>query len=363
MAQHKATFYYVTGGNVDTYWRVEVPAKAVGGRLCLIPEKNATEILRYPHDEGVFPWRIEDDLFIHTAHEGTAVWTRPDPIRAMHALSMREQGFRVVAEVDDNYLSKPEHNIFMRMNKYGAENRRRHLESMSVFDACVFATHWLRDCYHRAFKKEIKHVPELFVCRNNADLEYWPERIPNLSSKLRVGYMGSAQHYRDAKLAYPALLWAAENGCEIILVGHDWGDDEGVTDHVALQECAAWKRLGYTHIPWVDPAEYHRTALPFDIGVVPLEDNEHTRGKSDVKCIEYTMSGAACVVSKHPVYAKWKHEERALVAKTQGDFVVAVARLVKDEQLRQSLVDAATEYVREERSMQKVGKDEWLSAL
>lgn len=277
-------------------------------------------------------------------------------------MSMREHGIRVLAEVDDNYLSRPDLNIFMRMNKYGPENRRRHLEAMSVFDGVVFSTHWLRDTYHKAFRKEIKRVPELFVCRNNVDLDDWPAPVP-CRGRVRVGYMGSAQHYRDAKLAYPALLWASENGCEVVIVGLDPGDTVGVTNKIALEECAAWNRLNYTHIPWIDPKKYHRTALPFDIGVIPLEDNEHTRGKSCVKALEYTMSGAACVVSKHPVYKKWTHGETALVAKTQGDFVVQVARLVHDENLRGRLVDAATQYVREERSMQKVGRAEWEAAL
>jgi len=360
----KATFYYVTGGNVDTYWRVEVPAKAVGGNLCLIPADRFIELVQYPHDYDPFPWRIDDEIFVHPKHEGTAVFTRPDVIRAMHALSMREQGIRVVAEVDDNYLSKPEHNIFMRINKYGADNRRRHLESMSVFDGVVFATHWLRDRYHRAFRKEMKRVPELFVARNNVDLEDWPVPVrPRSDGRLRIGYMGSAQHYLDAKLVYPALLWAAQEGHEIVFVGLDPGNTEGVTNSVALQECEAWNRLNYTHVPWVDPAEYHRVALPFDIGLCPLEDNEHTRGKSDVKMLEYTASGAVGVVSKHPVYKKWVDGETALVAKTQGDFVVQLARLVNDENLRASLVANATQYVKEERSMQKIGRDEWLQAI
>lgn len=360
-----ATFYVTVGGN-DVYWRVDAPAKSIGARVCKISESQVElAFLNGPAQEGPFRWRIgADDVFDHPDHEGTAVWTRPCLVRAVHALSMRDRGHLTVAEVDDNYLSATHLNLFMRQNRYGAEEQLNHLRAMSAFDRVVFSTVWLRDTYRRAFRKAKLHLPELFVCRNHVDLDDWPERIPaRTDGKLRIGWMGSPQHHRDISLAFPALAWAAEQGHEVVMIGHDVRDEDGVVHPRAARHCRAWRAVISTHIPWIDPREYHRTAQPLDIGLAPLERNEHTLGKSDVKFLEYTMSGAATVASRGTVYETVRHGETGLLASSPADMLRCVRELAHRRSLRERLVEAAQQYVREERSLQNVGRHEWMEAV
>lgn len=356
-----ATFYVVVGGN-DVYWRVENPAKQVDARVCKLPAEQADKLLRAPHDFDPFPWSAtERGEFSYPAHVGIAVWTRPCLVRARHALAMNDQGIVTVAEVDDNHLSEAHLNLFMRQNEYGTADRLAHLRAFSLHDRIVFSTEWLRDRY-RAALKQLGAIPELFVCHNNADLDDQPERDVG-DGRLRVGWMGSPQHARDLRLAFPAFEAAREDGCDVVVMGHDIRDETGVTHPRALDSCRAWASVITRHIPWVDPAEYHRRALPFDIGIAPLEYNDHTLGKSDVKAIEYVMSGAVPLLQNHPVYAKhWHHNETCLLAGSPAEFTHCLRELVRSRGLRERLLGAATEYVRAERSNERTRR-EWGEAL
>src|SRR5215471_1633673 len=159
---------------------------------------------------------------------------------------MDELGITTVAEMDDNYLSKAYLNLFMRENKVTARGQEIHLRAMSCFQRNVFSTSWLRDRYHKAFKK-IGQVPELFVCRNHVNLDDWLEPIP--SERLRVGWMGSAQHARDIKLVSDAMAWARGAGHKVVHMGHDPRDTKGVTDPRALDACFAWSCILTDQIP------------------------------------------------------------------------------------------------------------------
>lgn len=359
-----ATWYVAVGGN-DVAWRATFPAGAVGAQVSVIREDQAnriTEPQRFAWP-GEFSWmQRPDDLACYPHHKGVAVWVRPCLARGYHMAAMQQLGIRTVAEVDDNYLSAPHLNLFMRVNRYGAEGRAEHLKAMAVADAVVFSTAWLRDRYVKAFKRELGHKAETHVCRNHLPAGEWPVRDEG-DGRLRVGWMGSPQHARDLKHAYQAFAVAKAEGCETVLMGHDVRDEFGVTNPRALDACRAWRSVITRHIPWRKPEDYHRTALPLDIGLAPLEMNDHTLGKSDVKAVEIAASGAVPVLAAHPVYAKhWRHNETCLLASSPAEFTGCVQELIRSPRLRERLVTAAQAYVREERGDRQL-REEWGSAL
>lgn len=357
-----ATFYVATGG-VDIWWRVQVPAKVIGAKLCLVPQEHAV-VFHAPNDvEGLFPWSATNEGdFAYPAHEGVAIWTRPDMVRAAHIYAMSEQGILTLAEVDDNYLSPPHLNIFMRANGFGPEGRMDHLKAAAMADRLVCSTRWLADTYRKAIRRELDHDPDVRVCRNHTDLDQWPDRDEG-NGTIRVGWMGSLQHARDIKLAMNAFHHARALGCETILMGHDVRDLAGVKSKRAREYTRLWESLISRHIPWQEPEVYQSTGLPFDIGLAPLELNEHTMGKSDVKAVEFARSGVAMVLQNHPVYStEWRHNETCLLAGSPDEFARCVTELVNSRKLRERLVSAAQAYVREERS-NEAAKKEWSEAI
>ena len=385
-----ATWYAIAGPNGDLTWRVQSPARAIGAKAVLIPEATGFKSLFYPNVDSEFPWTLSGQVdggdtvrvtsetqwkdvtakhktlaeprCAYLAQEGdAAVFTRPLAWEAAHMIEMRRQGIRIAAEVDDNYLSDQSLNVFMRKAGWGENDRDNHSRSVAVGDALIVSTAHLRDVYYRGLRAEFgkKHLPDIFVCRNHIDERYMPERIPpRADGRLRVGYMGSDSHVWDVDIVYDALMHAYQQGHEIVFVGI----------HPALlnpkyrKSRKDWSKIPYTHIPWRNEG-YRGTALPLDIGLAPLRVDAHTMGKSDIKWLEYALSGAACVAHNCLVYNRTaRHGETALLASSPAEYVASVDRLIRDPSLRERLVAATLEYVNEERLLSKNTR-EWEEAV
>src|SRR5215475_9373508 len=87
----RAATFYVARESADIRWRVELPVRHLKAKLVSWREKQAKYELMNPN-EFKFPWRLEGETAIYPEHEGTAVWTRPDMIRAAHGAAMAAQG-------------------------------------------------------------------------------------------------------------------------------------------------------------------------------------------------------------------------------------------------------------------------------
>lgn len=362
----------------------------VDAKVLYIDDKTGAEQIGWPQTNGAFPWVMtgkfddgsparlaskkewEDSLEQHNQlldasveylwMEGeAAVFTRPLSWLAAHMMELRSQGVRVVAECDDNYLSDQRLNIFMRKAGWGENDREDHMRSVCVGDALIFSTEYLRDLYWKGLTKEFpkRYLPEMFVCRNHVDERFTPKELipPRKDGKLRIGYMGSDSHIWDVDLIYEALLYAYQLGHEIVFIGI----------HPALlnpkyrTSKKDWSAIQYTHIPWSD--NFRGTALPLDIGFAPLLVNDHTLGKSDIKWLEYALSGAACVAHNCLVYNRTAvHGETSLLAGSPREYVAQLDALLKSPKLRRDLVANTNQYIREERLIEN-NKQEWKEAV
>ena len=392
----------VLGGN-DIGWRCEYPALAVGARTEIIPEDYVNTLLWYPHDRGPFRWflrahhldgrltlcmnnrkwkqlcktreQVPYTTLVCPDHQGTAIWVLPCLSRAVMAKAMRTQmGVRTLAEVDDNYLANPKHSLFLRAAEWNRHNEEQHLKAMCSMNGIVFSTARLRDMYAKKIKEFFGKLPHLeyHVCHNNVPSDCWPTRIER-DGPVRVGWMGSPSHVWDVDLAWASLMHAKNLGAETWMIGYDPTENpfeqtnphnKDVPRHPrSLEKIEAWQRVGFKHQPWRIPAKYERLPLPLDIGLCPLLTNGMTLGKSDVKFIEYTISGAATIAMNNPVYNKTiVHGETGLLVGSPQEMLEATELLIKDEKLRERLVANAQQYVREERSEKQL-KEEWETAI
>lgn len=369
-----ATFYGIVG-NSDYYWRILAPADAIDAKTCLIPEAGGFYAVTIPNEDTAFRWRFAEDQdtnYIEYLDQegGTAIWIRPDLTRATHAKAMREQlGLRTIAETDDNYVGDPRLNIYMRSNGFNAKARLQHLKAVASMDAAVFSTAWLRDYYVKAIRAAFREerragwrLPELYVCRNHCPERDWPVRVER-DDPVRVGWMGSPSHIWDVDLAWPALMHARNLGCKTWMIGYNPAEPEhAITTARSRDKVAAWEKVGYEHQGWEKLDGRTRMALPFDIGLVPLLTNEFTLGKSDIKSIEYAIAGAAPVVWNNSVFKDWIHGETCLKVGSPSEMIDAVDLLVRDANLRERIVLAAQQYVREERGEKQL-REEWTAAI
>ena len=354
-------------GNSDYAWRTYSPARAIGANVCAIPEKGGYYAVTTPNDDTAFPWtQDEDGLVSYPEHEGAAVWIRPDLARATHAKAMRQlYDVFTIAETDDNYLSPKHHNIHMRENGFDEKLRLDRMKSVASMDRIVYSTEWLRDFYFRELKKEFgkPRLPDMAVCRNHVFEEDWPV-VEEYDGPVRVGWMGSPSHVWDVKLAWPALLYAKQNGAKTVMVGYDPADpNEHGKSEASLAAQAQWRKVDYEFIGWRKMSGTERLHLPFDIGVCPLVTNSFTLGKSDIKAIEMTISGAAVIAQNNGVFNRnWIHGETALLVGSPSEMIDAVALLMKDGKLRRTLIENAQQYVRESRGGKQL-REEWEAAV
>lgn len=403
-----ATWYVQVGGN-DVWWRVEAPAKAVGGRACKIPEEDVFDAFTEPNKHTAFPWSLEilgEDgatRHVNTAigwkrvsnkrlrwvsmsahfpeHQGVAIFTRPNLPQATLAKAMRLNGVRTIAETDDNYFSKSGQNLYLRQTGFSEQHRMVHARALASMDANIYSTKLLRDVYWKEFRQRFgkKGLPEMHVCQNHIDQKVWPERVER-DGPVRVGFMGSNSHVWDVNLIYGAIKMAKDAGCETHFIGYNPANpDPNLPDEVIDEETGLkielrtaksihyiemWKEAVTKATRWIEPHEYHRAAMPLDIGLAPLRGDSFTLGKSDVKAIEYTISGAAVVCANIPVYNRrfWKHEVNCLMANSPEEYAFQTQRLIRDPKLRYELVTAAQEMVLNERGLKQM-REEWSAAI
>ena len=88
---------------------------------------------------------------------------------------------------------------------------------------------------------------------------------------------------------------------------------------------------------WTEEGERQLLAR-MDVGLMPLPDNEWTRGKCSYKALQYMAAGIPVVADNVGVSAEVVgHEQSGLVAKAPGDWTEAVTALARDAGLRARL--------------------------
>jgi len=115
-------------------------------------------------------------------------------------------------------------------------------------------------------------------------------------------------------------------------------------------------------LPWREDTE---VALlnSFDIGLMPLPDDEWARGKCGLKAITYLACGVPAIVSPVGVNTDIvEHGINGLHASTEAEWYEALCRLIDDAELRQKLGAAGRETVVQQYSVEAC-KHLYLQAL
>jgi hypothetical protein len=135
-----------------------------------------------------------------------------------------------------------------------------------------------------------KHAQRVFVCRNIADPDDWPEPQPRDDGVFRVVFSASP-NWQDLKLVRKAMEWAAQQpGVEAWMVGFKAGF-KGVKQQGWVQSVPEYRKI--------------MSELRPDVWLRPIETTQFARGKSDLKVLEAAMVGALPIVSSYDPYMDW----------------------------------------------------------
>ena len=269
-----------------TYWRCLVPARHLPGQILPVRHDDIQE----EDGEIVFPRQRGD----------TAIWQfLGDEHRTKLAFGMRHvMGTRLLLEIDDDY-TRPAPYMYGQKNtpwvKTIAEahasarsggpgySHEMHRLILPHADGIICSTEHLASVYET-------YNDNVWVCPNSIDPDDWAyEREPH--DAFRIVYYGSPSHISDTPLVTKALKWASrQEGVEIWTVGF---------------QNPSWS-FPYQTVPWTnDLAEARKNLFRFDLGIAPLKGNPWSRGKSDIKAMEYAMAGVLPLMSYEEPFRPW----------------------------------------------------------
>lgn len=282
---------------------------------------------------------FKGDIVMPRQRSQTAIWAYPgNATRGIIMRSMQQAGFRVLVEVDDNYLigsppvprAKSDWQFKLDTSLNDKHSLEAHERLASFVDGVIVTTEQMA----KAYRKVNEHV---YVCRNSVDPDDWEELNKPNDGIFRIGYAASLSHWFDANDVQRALAWAAEQkGVEVVMFGLD----------------PKWL-FKYKHVPWTkDLAEYRRSLQILDVGLCPLREGPWADCKSDIKLMEYGMSGAASIVAARPPYADWIDTDEALTARTPKDFLKQVKWCVANQDGVREIADRAQRKIIAERTIE-----------
>ncbi len=313
-----ATFYY-QATKATTYWRCQVPSRYLPGQ-CL----QHAELGR--HDDENAPLDFGDQ-------EGAAVFQfAADKLRAFIAgVAMPREGIRVLVEVDDNYLDRSDNITRQRAGwslniGESAHTMQGHRWIVGKADGVICSTRRLAEVY-----AEVN--PNVYVCRNSIDLSDWPEVPKPDDGIFRIGWFASRSHERDWRLVRSALSWASRQpGVQVVTMGYE--------------PPYTFNRLQH---PWSeDLGVYRRLMAQLDVGVCPVLSTGWADCRSDVKALEYAMSGALPVMSNVAPYEDWR-DGPGLFAHSEKAWADQIKWCVRNRDEVRALAAEAKAYVMGER--------------
>jgi glycosyltransferase involved in cell wall biosynthesis len=96
------------------------------------------------------------------------------------------------------------------------------------------------------------------------------------------------------------------------------------------------EELNIKGVPWHASTEVDMLNS-FDIGVMPLPNDEWAKGKCGLKALSYMACGVATVMSAVGVNVEIATDGAALLANTKDEWMSALEKLINDKALRQEL--------------------------
>lgn len=170
--------------------------------------------------------------------------------------------------------------------------------------------------------------------------EYRPDHSLRNKEAICIGWSGSVTTIEHFEHALPALRRIKEN----------LGDQ--VTFKVMGDGNYRNEELSIQGIPWRSDTEVSELNS-FDIGIMPLPDDEWAKGKCGLKGLQYMALEIATIMSPVGVNQEIINDGlNGFLAESEDEWVNKITMLVKDEALRRSIGTQARKTVVEEYSVE-----------
>lgn len=216
------------------------------------------------------------------------------------------------------------------------------------------------------FPEKVKVLPNLI------DINLFDSEIQHTTEgPLKILWCGSSSHDKDFDdIIEPIIKILEKHGDKVAAIF--WGylptpfanfEREPGFSHAAL--VPKYKNLFYGE--WFSHREYFYKLRHFkpDIAIMPLDDCKFNYSKSNLKYLEMSMAGAACIATDLPPYDCVVNKETGLLVKpgdTQGWFD-ALDELIQNKDYRLKLNENARAQIYQKYSWNSPSRMLWLQAF
>lgn len=178
--------------------------------------------------------------------------------------------------------------------------------------------------------------PRTIVIPTCVDLQRYPPRDAHADGPPVVGWIGTSSNLKYLEIAAEGLRrLAAERRFRLRIV----------CDRPELASRLPLEGVAVEAAPWSESSEIAEL-MRFDVGLMPLADDEWTRYKCGLKAIQYLAIGIPAVVSPVGVNREIVRPDiEGYWATTPDEWHAALARLLDDAELRRRLGTAGRETV------------------
>jgi glycosyltransferase involved in cell wall biosynthesis len=195
------------------------------------------------------------------------------------------------------------------------------------------------------------------VVPNSLNFDMFPEGdfVPKDKKKneIRLGWQGGVSHMGDWQEVGDVIGKVLEDYPEVtihIMGSYYKNQFESFKDRVTYYPWVPWK--GYT---------YRLKTLGLDAAIIPLEDKEFNKYKSEIKYTEFSQLGVPCLVKDMlPYSAVVEGGKNAWTYKTKEDFEKYLREMLDDlkkgGKKSKKMVKKAQKWIKEERDVKKNAK-------
>lgn len=192
-------------------------------------------------------------------------------------------------------------------------------------------------CTNKYLQKELKkYNKNTYVIPNYLYFDLMPDNKRKKDSKIIIGWHGGNSHYSDIARIIPILGKLKK----------EYGNRIGFRMFGARFD-ALWNQIGAECVPWISPRLFFDrfSAKRYDIAIIPLEDTEFNRSKSNIKWLENSYYDIPCVVENVSPYKEHlKNNVNCFSYRKEKELLSGLRQLIDDKILRLKISQNAREY-------------------
>lgn len=256
---------------------------------------------------------------------------------------LRLRNKHIIFDFDDLcfYLDSPRRSFWQRFNlwlRFYQDPR-----ALALFEYVIAGNKFLADLSVAAGQPRVSIIPTSIDC----DVYFPSVRLNN--GNVVIGFSGSGENHLSnlELLAGPLQKIGKKYPIRFKLIGAMYSRKIKL-----LFSSAAYE---FIPIDWLNVEELAKEVRLFDIGVMPLVDNNIARGKCGFKALMYMASGVAAVVSPVGVNRDIIEDGvNGLWAANEDEWIKKLSMLIEDVVLRKRIAREGRKTVEERYSLVKV---------